>query len=101
MPEHAYYTINSPLVINETIEDESVIINLDNGFYYSLDNVGAEIWDALDKHIPVADICTGLAKKYTIETLFRKNNTVIWKYVNKIGEPGKNGTVINKHIIKL
>ena len=67
MPESAYYKINSPTVINETIENESVIINLDNGFYYSLESVGAEIWDALDKHISLSDICTGLAKKYNIE----------------------------------
>jgi hypothetical protein len=37
-------SINSPKVISDTIDGEVVIVNLDKGFYYSLDGIGAEVW---------------------------------------------------------
>ncbi|MFM7737321.1 MAG: PqqD family protein [Alphaproteobacteria bacterium] len=34
-----------PHVMHETIEQEVVVVNLDNGTYYSFDGVGAQLWD--------------------------------------------------------
>lgn len=34
-----------PHVMHETIEQEVVIVNLDNGTYYSIDGAGAQLWD--------------------------------------------------------
>ncbi len=39
--------MNQPTVIHQTIEGETVIIHLERGLYYSLDEGGAEIWQAL------------------------------------------------------
>lgn len=36
-----------PHVMHETIEQEVVVVNLDNGTYYSVDGVGAQLWDWL------------------------------------------------------
>ena len=38
------YRVNEPGVIHQSIDGETVIINLDSGAYYSLDAVGAVIW---------------------------------------------------------
>ncbi len=67
MPHTRYYRINSPSVINETIEGESVIINLNTGMYYSLDNIGAIIWAALENRHSVEDIAAFLASHYQID----------------------------------
>ena len=64
MSNSDFFRINSPDVINETIEGESVIINLNTGFYYSLDHVGAEIWEALFQQLSVATIITNLIRRY-------------------------------------
>src|SRR6266487_2057862 len=40
----ARLTINAPHVIHESIDGEVVVINLENGNYYSLRGSGAEIW---------------------------------------------------------
>ena len=64
MSKEACFKVNNPHVINETIEGESVIINLVTGFYYSLDNVGAEIWDALAAKTPVDNIVSILTSRY-------------------------------------
>ena len=42
------YKIRSPVVIHETIGDESVIVNLETGMYYSTSASGARIWQALE-----------------------------------------------------
>ncbi|MFO1060877.1 MAG: PqqD family protein [Dongiaceae bacterium] len=39
--------LRSPAVVQETIDGESVIINLDTGRYFSLDGAAAEAWQAL------------------------------------------------------
>ncbi len=41
------YRMNSPKVVAETIDNESVVINLDKGTYYSIRGTGSELWDAL------------------------------------------------------
>jgi hypothetical protein len=39
--------VNSPTVVHEAIDGETIILNLDSGFYYSLVETGAKIWDLL------------------------------------------------------
>ena len=41
--------INQSTVIYEIFDSEIVIINLNTGSYYSLDNTGAEIWRLLER----------------------------------------------------
>jgi hypothetical protein len=43
----ASLTVNAPHVVHETIDGEAILIHLVTGTYYSLDGVGAEVWDAL------------------------------------------------------
>lgn len=44
------FRINAPGVVHEMIDGEVVIVNLDTGRYYSLDSVGAAIWDQLEQY---------------------------------------------------
>lgn len=41
------YRINSPGVIQETIDGEAVVVNLASGTYYSLDGAGSVLWNLL------------------------------------------------------
>ena len=41
------YRINSPKVISEGFDNESVVVNLDNGNYYNMENSSFIIWNAL------------------------------------------------------
>ena len=58
------YRVNHPQVINETIDGEAIMINLVTGNYYSLDTVGAEIWELLEQSVAVDDIISVLALRY-------------------------------------
>lgn len=50
------YGINSNDVISEIIDGEAVIINLDNGFYYSMDSTAAMVWSEIEKVKTAAEI---------------------------------------------
>ena len=58
------YRINSPSIVNETIDGEAVMINLDTGSYYSADKVGAVIWAWIDEGRSVGEILSLLCERY-------------------------------------
>ncbi|MEA3446166.1 MAG: PqqD family protein [Bacteroidota bacterium] len=41
--------INAPNIVHETIDGETILLNLSTGNYYSLDGAGALIWDYIEK----------------------------------------------------
>ena len=43
MSTNTHFKINTPKIVHETIDGETVILNLDNGNYYSLAGIGADI----------------------------------------------------------
>lgn len=43
-----YFNIKKPDVVHETIDGETVIVNLENGVYYSLRNSGVDVWNFLE-----------------------------------------------------
>ena len=64
MDSSAGLRVNSPTVVQDTIDGEVVIVNLKNGSYYSLDKVGADIWSLLEHGDPVDRIVEGIAQRY-------------------------------------
>jgi len=58
------FRINMPQVVHETIEGEVVIINLDDGNYYSLDKVGADIWGFVESGATVSEIAEATTYRY-------------------------------------
>jgi Coenzyme PQQ synthesis protein D (PqqD) len=59
-----YYKVNAPHVIHEIIDGEAVLVNMKNGYYYSLDDAGADIWDLIEKGNSLSQIEDLLKRKY-------------------------------------
>ena len=53
-----------PNVMHEMIDGEVVVVNLDNGTYYSFDGVGGQIWDLLGSGGTLDAIQAQLAARY-------------------------------------
>lgn len=73
MQKSEIFRINSPKVVQETIEGEVVIVNLEKGDYYSLLKTGADIWSAIEKGNSTIEIIAEMTERYegdreTIET---------------------------------
>jgi hypothetical protein len=58
------YRANEPRVIHQTIEGETVIIHLERGLYYSLDETGAQIWQGLAAGQSATEISDWLAARF-------------------------------------
>jgi hypothetical protein len=58
------FKINTPKVIDESFEDEQVVINLDTGNYYSLNKISSYIWSLIDSGETVGDITECISQLY-------------------------------------
>lgn len=64
--------LNSVIIRNENIDDtdidgEKVMMNIDRGQYYSMNEVAGMIWDMAEKEIEVEDIVNRLLDEYEVE----------------------------------
>jgi hypothetical protein len=55
-------------VISETLEGETVVINLDTGVYYSLGGTASEVWEAAVEGTALSELLAGLGSRYEGET---------------------------------
>lgn len=64
VPENQYFRINNPKVVHETLDGEVVIINFENGNYYSINDTGTDIWELVSRSVPVDGIIESMERKY-------------------------------------
>jgi len=64
MTRHQRFRVNTPTVTHETIDGEAVIINLDNGNYYSLVDVGSFIWGLFEKGASASEVQNKVLQNY-------------------------------------
>lgn len=55
---------NAPDVISETIDGETIILHLGNGFYFSAGGAGAQAWSLLSQAVPVQATAAVLSRHY-------------------------------------
>lgn len=58
------YRKNEPAVASETIDGEVIAINLDQGTYYSLQGVAAELWGMVEQGMAVDAITRSIEHSY-------------------------------------
>ncbi len=58
------YRVNAPKVIYEDFEDETVLINLDNGSYYNFSESGALIWGRIVSGESIASVIEYLQERF-------------------------------------
>jgi hypothetical protein len=59
-----YFKIKTPNVVFEIYENEVVLINLDNGNYYSFADTAAEIFSFIEQERSKDEILNGIINKY-------------------------------------
>ncbi|MBL7198362.1 MAG: PqqD family protein [Candidatus Omnitrophica bacterium] len=68
------YTIDKDNVTYRVIDGEAVILNLDDGNYYSLNEVGTKIWEAINRQKSLGKILSLLKEKYQLPEKQLKNS---------------------------
>ncbi|MCM1981264.1 PqqD family protein [Lyngbya confervoides] len=60
--------VAAPNQVSSELAGESVILNLQTGLYYGLNEVGAYIWQAIQSPKTIAEICQAVMQEYDIST---------------------------------
>ena len=66
IPETAT-VVAAPDVLASEFGDEVVILNLDDGVYYSLDHVGARVWSLLKSPVSVGAIRDVIVSEFEVD----------------------------------
>ena len=61
------FRVNSPPVVLETVDEETIIVNLDSGNYYDLNHSGGRVLGALADGADVEAAIDALATAYGVE----------------------------------
>lgn len=61
------YSRNSR-TISGRLHDEMVMMDLDQGKYFSLNPVATRIWDLLERELTVEELCALLREEYEVES---------------------------------
>ena len=58
------FTVASDKIVAKVLDGEAIIIDLDTGIYYSMDGVGAVLWQAASEGLSEAAILDQVASQY-------------------------------------
>jgi hypothetical protein len=60
----ARYAIDEARIVSEVIDGEAVVINLENGYYYSLDPTATEVWEWIRAGRSLSEVVSALRARY-------------------------------------
>jgi hypothetical protein len=67
--------IQNKKIIQSKIGEEVVMMDMDSGFYFSLNSVASAIWSKLENQITLADLVEELINIYAIERTVCEKDT--------------------------
>jgi hypothetical protein len=56
-------------VIYADMDEETVLMNVADGQYYSLNAVGSSVWRQVGEPVPVLAVCNAIEQEYKVEPL--------------------------------
>ena len=62
-----HYRINSPPVVLETVDEETIIVNLDTGSYYDLNHTGGRLLEAFGRGLGLDAAIDRIASDYSVD----------------------------------
>jgi len=73
-------------IVSAAVGEETAMLNIEQGKYYGLDDIGSHIWAQLEIPCSVDQICANLRERYEVdaETCFRE----VSKFIEELLEAG-------------
>lgn len=59
--------VRSSDVMASAVDNELVMMDIERGVYYSLDQIGTDIWNRIAEPVTVADLCAQLVQHYEVD----------------------------------
>src|SRR4051812_48086549 len=59
------YQVDGEKIVHEVLDQEAMVVNLDNGYYYALEGTAVDIWQALAAGANAPEATAALLRRYT------------------------------------
>jgi len=87
------FDVDSRRVVHETIDGETILINLQSGNYYSLSGCGSEVWGLLSGGWSDQEIAAELERRYGADGVAESIHALVDDLAGEgLLEPGSNGS---------
>src|SRR5262245_15901231 len=53
-------------VVAKVMDGEAIIINLQNGIYYSMDKAGGLVWEMIERKYTIEETITAITRRYSV-----------------------------------
>jgi hypothetical protein len=63
-------------IVGKVMDGEAVIINLSNGIYYSIDQVGAAMWELIEQRYSLDEIAAAIVARYDVPRALAQDDAV-------------------------
>ena len=71
-------------IVASDIDGETVMMSIENGEYYGLDDIGSRIWELLEKPIKVSDLIDTLLERFDVDRETCERDVL--KFLNELKE---------------
>jgi hypothetical protein len=59
--------VRAERVLSAGVDDEFVLMNVDDGRFYALDDIGLRVWDLIETPRAFGDVCGQVLAEYDVE----------------------------------
>ena len=71
-------------IVASDIDGETVMMSIENGQYYGLDDIGSRIWELIEKPIKVSDLIDTLLERFDVDRETCERDVL--KFLNELNE---------------
>ena len=71
-------------IVASDIDGETVMMSIENGKYYGLDDIGSRIWELIEKPVKVSDLIDTLLERFDVDRGTCEKDVL--KFLNELDE---------------
>jgi len=71
-------------IVASDIDGETVMMSIQNGEYYGLDDIGSRIWELIEKPVKVSDLIDTLLERFDVDRETCERDVL--KFLNELNE---------------
>ncbi len=75
---------HAPGQVSSNLDGETVMMSVENGKYYGLDDIGSRIWELIEQPIKVSDLINTLLKRFDVDREACERDVLI--FINELNE---------------
>jgi len=71
-------------IVASDIDGETVMMSIENGKYYGLDDIGSRIWELIEQPIKVSDLIDALLERFDVDRETCERDVL--KFLNELND---------------